>query len=151
MLVKPILSVLGVTDQIQKMADEKPLLPYGFRITIVDVLKSIVGILFWWRAVKAIVFLGWPFMFGVSMGEGRQTGRSAAIGHIGDQGGTIITNSWKFDKSYDGEFWFGLVARTHPSSDKIVRSRIEFLSLALPFGWTFLAQEGRIFALAQSH
>lgn len=36
-------------------------------------LKVIVGVLFWWRAVKALSLLDWPFMFGMHMGMGQQT------------------------------------------------------------------------------
>lgn len=147
-LLKPIFNVVGIVEEFQNSANENPSFYYG--VTVVTVLKYVIGVLFWWRAVKVFVLLGWLFMFGVQMGGGNQTGRMATIANIGELGGEVITNSWTFSNRYEGKFWFGLIARANPSSDKIVRSRIEFLSLAL-FRWTFEAHEGRLFFFSQGH
>ncbi|MDE0190468.1 MAG: hypothetical protein OXQ90_03850 [Gammaproteobacteria bacterium] len=150
-LVEPVLSLLGVKDEIRTLAAQKPLISYGgVHISIVHVVKVIVGVLFWWRAVKSLVLLGWPFMFGVRMTGGRQTGKLATLAHIGDLKTNYNSDTWKFTESYDGKFWFGLVARTHPTSDKIVRSRIEYLCCAF-FGLTFLSHEGRMALFRQTH
>ena len=53
--------------------------------------------------------------------------------------------------NYDGQFWYGAVFRAHPSSDKLMRSRLEFLAMALPFGWTLSVHESRLFLQQTGH
>ncbi len=145
LLAKPVLSALGIADSLDAIVAEKP--PFYYGVTIVTVVKFVVGILFWWRVVKVTVLLGSPFKFGVEVGNGREndgkSGRLVTLGHIGDMN--------VYRQSYSGRFWFGLVARSHPGSDKIVRARVEFLVLALPCGRSLLIHESRFLLLKQNH
>lgn len=138
-LVKSVLGALGVTDEVEKALAAQPSLYYHY--TIITALKVVVGVLFWWRAVK-LVLLGWPAKFGTDMSTATQTGGIATSAEIGTWV-SYNSDTWEFNQRYEGTFWFGLVARKHPNSDKIVRSRIEFLALAF-FGWTFMVNEGRM-------
>ena len=52
---------------------------------------------------------------------------------------------------YKGHFWYGAVFRAHASSDKLMRSRLELLILALPFEYTLQVQESRIFFRKDGH
>ena len=145
LLARPILDALGMAESIETVVAELPSFYYG--VTIITVLKFVIGMLFWWRAVKVAVLLGSPFKFGVTMAGGREnggkTGRPVTLAHIGDKD--------VYRDGYAGKFWFGLIARSHPASDKIVRSRIEFLIAALPFGGSLLIRESRFMLLKHDH
>ena len=97
-------------------------------------LKFIAGVLFWWRIAKIVVILGSPFPFGLSLSNGREnkglSGRPVHFSQIG---------------SFGERIWFGSVLRSHPSSDKLVRCRLEFLILQLPFKLAFVIEESRFF------
>ena len=142
-----MLAVLGVTDQIAKVANVVVIDLAFWEITWTQTLKALGIVLLWWRAIKVLVLHGAPFTFGVSMTPGREDsgskGRLVTLAHVGDDdvhgGGTR------------GKFWFGFVARSHPASDKLVRSRVELLSMALPCDLTFLVQEGKFFLFRQTH
>ena len=91
--------------------------------------------------------LGSPLSFGVVMGQGREygglNGRLVTMGHIGDP------DAYRSD--YGGSFWFGVVSRAHPSSDKIARNRIELLMFVLWGEWTFVVQESRLMLRRRGH
>ena len=99
-----MLAVLGVTDQVAKVADVV-VLDLGFwEITWTQTLKALGFVLLWWRAIKVLVLHGAPFPFGVSMAMGREDGgikgRLVTLAHVGDDdvhGGGVR-----------GKFWFGL-------------------------------------------
>ena len=106
-----------------------------------QLLQTILFVLLWWRAVKVVVLHGSPFHFGMEISEGRenggQTGRMVWRVCIGDN--NVYLNEYK------GQFWYGAVFRAHPNSDKLVRSRLELIVLALPFGFTLQVQESHLF------
>ena len=103
--------------------------------------------LFWWRVVKVVVFLGSPLPFGMRVSWGRQDsgvgGRITHTVHIGDHDA--------YGSSYQGRFWYGAVFRAHPRSDKLIRSRLEHLVLALPFDRVLIVGEGRFMVAKKSH
>ena len=110
-------------------------------------LQIILFVLLWWRAVKVVVLHGSPFHFGMEISEGRedggQTGRMVWRICIGDN--NVYLNE------YNGQFWYGAVFRAHPNSDKLARSRLELIVLALPFGFTLQVQESRLFIKKKDH
>ena len=44
-----------------------------------------------------------------------------------------------------------VIFRAHPTSDKLMRTRLEVLAAALPFGRSFVIQESRIYFPEHSH
>ena len=111
------------------------------------VLLAMAGGVFWWRIVKVTVLLGSPFPFAMRVSWGRQElgvrGRIAHLVHIGDHD--------VYRDSYRGNFWYGAVFRAHPRSDKLLRTRLEHLVLALPFGRVLMVGEGRFMLAKKSH
>ena len=106
------------------------------------------GALFWWRSVKVLIFLGSPLPFGMKATHGWQdsgtTGRIAYMLHIGD-----IDVLGK--KPYSGKFWYGAVYRAHPGSDKLMRARLEFLTLGFWGNRTIMVVEGRFLFAKRTH
>lgn len=109
-------------------------------------LKILVGGLFCWRAVKVFVLHGAPLNLGMQITSGRQENA---------RGGRMVTLVWIGDEfiSEDkpGEFWFVVVLRAHPASDKLMRTRLEVLAAALPCGCSLVVNESRIFLSKRSH
>lgn len=113
-----------------------------------SVVVWIGGALFWWRAIKVLIFLGSPLPLGMKVTHGWQdsgtTGRIAHMAHIGD-----------FDvfgqKPYKGKFWYGAVYRAHPGSDKLMRARLEFLTLGFWGNRTIMVFEGRFLFGKRTH
>ena len=93
--------------------------------------KVIVGILVCWRMVKALVLHGWPFPLWLQTEPGKdpKSGRVVTGVRIGDA----------------DEFWFGTVLRSHPASDKIVRSRLELLVIRFASRGSLCVREGRLY------
>ena len=132
-----VLPLTGISN-IDTWLAQRSALAWGFTI--------IAGVLFWWRVVKVVVFLGSPFRLGLKSftnlrQNGAENGRSVVV--------TLIE-----DRDKKG-ILLGVVARAHPSSDKIVRSRIETLMLELPghrtlvvrgsvFSWPILGPDGKM-------
>ena len=110
-------------------------------------LKSVAGVLLWWRITKVVVLQGAPFPFLMEIGQGRQdageSGRVTTFAHIGDMN--------VFREDYDGEFWLGAVFRAHPNSDKLVRNRLQLLIFWVPGSRSFLITESRFFLLKTTH
>ena len=93
-------------------------------------LQILGGILVCWRGVKTFALLGSPFAVGMKMnlpGDGR------AIGFIGE---FRVANP-------NARLWFAVLARAHPNSAKVMRSRIEYLHVGLPYSWVLIVTEGR--------
>ena len=115
--------------------------------TALWVLQQVLFVLLWWRAIKVFVLHGSPFTLGMEISEGKedggQSGRMVWRISIGDQN--------VYAGEYDGRFWYGAVFRAHPSSDKLVRSRLGLLVLALPLGYTLHVQESRVFIRKDGH
>ena len=111
------------------------------------VLLFMAAVVFWWRIVKVTVLLGSPLPFGRMVSWGRQDsgvrGRIAHMVHIGDHD--------VYRDSYQGKFWYGAVFRAHPRSDKLLRTRLEHLVMALPIGWVLMVGEGRFMLAKKSH
>ena len=109
-------------------------------------LKYVVGSLLCWRAVKVLVLHGAPLSLGMQITSGRQDNGS---------GGRMVTLAWIGDENISednpGEFWFVVVFRAHPTSDKLMRTRLELLTAALPFGRSFVINESRIFLAKRHH
>ena len=107
----------------------------------------ILGALVWWRAVKVVVLHGSPIPFGIKLSDGREnngkSGRLVSRAFIGD------LDVYRGD--YHGRFLYGGIFRSHPSSDKIMRSRLELLVLALPIGASLIVQESRLFLSMSDH
>ena len=108
------------------------------------VLKYLGAVLFWWRAVKVTVLLGSPFSFWVHMETSREnqgeSGRPVILGAIGQ------TNLYLFarDGTIPGPLLYGVISRSHPNSDKVVRNRLVALVMALPFGRSLAVEESRV-------
>ena len=111
------------------------------------VVLGLAGLLYWWRVVKVVVLQGSPFAFGMQVAPGRhddgRRGRPATYSFIGDID--------VYSSPYTGNFWFGAVFRAHPGSDKLMRSRLELLVVALPCSLTLTVHESRVFVSRGSH
>ena len=95
--------------------------------------------LVWWRVIKVTVFMGAPFKFGMRISNGRQdgiAGRLVNFTYIGEE---------PEDPGDKGLLLFGAVFRAHPNSDKLVRMRLEWLLLALPYKSALVINESRLY------
>ena len=103
-----------------------------------DAIFAVAGILVWWRTAKVLVLHGAPFPFGITIADGRQDqgrgGRKVACATIGI-----------FNDSDASNLLYFAILRAHPSSDKLMRYRLETLALAMPFGDTLLINESRLY------
>ena len=141
---------LGIFDSAVAVISQFPILFNALEVRgdswITASLKLVGGVLFCWRAVKVFVLHGAPLSFGMKLRAGRENnvagGRLVTSVSIGDV---------NISQYYSGEFWFGVVFRAHPTSDKLMRSRLEILIAALPFGRSLVISESRIFLPKYSH
>ena len=119
-----------------------------------NILEWVGAVLLWWRVVKVVVLHGAPFAWGRKFTSGR-IGRTSRP----DMGVTLTyLGDFNFLKkkqrnrpvSYEeSNLLFGAILRPHPRSEKLVRSRLEYLLLALPFRVVLLVTESKIkFAIA---
>lgn len=103
------------------------------------VLPAIVGLLLWWRTIKVLVLHGAPLSVGLVASEGRQddgkAGRKVVCPRIGDP---------RDHEGSPGLLMFAILI-AHPSSDKLMRYRLDTLCLAMPCGRSLLIRESRIF------
>lgn len=102
------------------------------------VLSVVVGVLFCWRVVKIVVLHGSPIPWGLKLSSGRENG--------GVSGRRVHIASI----DHGNKLWFGVVLRAHPSSDKLARTRLECLVIALPFGRGLMVIESRIHWIGQA-
>ncbi|MDE0644795.1 MAG: hypothetical protein OXH84_00950 [Gammaproteobacteria bacterium] len=102
-------------------------------------LTVLGGILFCWRVVKVFVLHSSPIAFGMQLLDGvnTETGRRGTIVSI--EGVNVNSPTEKESKM----FWYGAIFRSHRSSEKLMRSRLELLILAFPFKLTFTVVESR--------
>ena len=116
-------------------------------VMVAAMLQYFGAALIWWRMIKVLVLQGSPLPLGMTVAGGRQnegkSGRPSMCGFIGDQNAYI--------DDYKGRFWYGVVFRAHPSSDKLMRSRLEFLLIGFPAGLTFSIHESRWFFKKADH
>jgi len=101
-------------------------------------LKVVLGILFCWRIVKIMVLHGSPIPWGLQLSSGRE--------NRGESGRCVHISSIQHGE----RLWFGAVLRAHPASDKLARTRLEFLVFALPFGYGLGVHESRIYWISRS-
>ena len=118
---------------------------------LVQTIKIFLLVLLCWRMVKVFVFQGSPLPCGLQVVSGRQdnggtSGRWTSQCFIGDW--DVHRTDHKVETN---GFWFGAIFRAHPTSDKLARSRLQLLLLALPFGWTLQVNESRIFIQQLGH
>ena len=110
-------------------------------------LKLLAGVLFCWRTVKVIVLHGSPFRFGMAVEfippNISTQPRQITCVYIGARSSSY--------GDYIGKFWFGTVFRAHPNSDKLMRSRLDGLIAALPFGYSLEIRESRLSLTKRSH
>lgn len=103
-------------------------------------IQVLGGILFWWRLTKVLVLHGSPFTFGLKFLYGRPNtglgGRGAMLTYIG---ATNLEGRTKNPRIY-----LGAVFRPHQSSDKLIRTRLEFLICDLLLGVCLEIKESRI-------
>ena len=93
-------------------------------------LKIVAGALFWWRVVKVAVFFGSPMSIGLEVAYLRENGA---------ENGRPVTVAF-IEKRL--ELLLGVVARSHPRSDKIVRSRVDMMIMVIPGTSRFFALHG---------
>ena len=112
--------------------------------TVEYTIKVILFVLLWWRLVKVLVLMGSPISWGMNVSNGRQDGGSSGrlvnFMYIGNQ-----------RSSQKRLLWYGAVFRAHPTSDKLMRMRLEFLLIALPYGIVFMVNESRLFLRVLNH
>lgn len=117
----------------------------------VHIATLILFVLLWWRVVKVLILHGVPFTFGMKVETGRQDnngtgGRLATLAYIGDK------NVYASDSKVEEHgFWFGATFRAHATSDKLIRSRLQFLIFALPREWSVLIHESRVYVKKMNH
>lgn len=103
-------------------------------------IQVLGGILFWWRMTKVLVLHGSPFTFGLKFLYGRPStglgGRGAMLTYIG------ATNLE--GRGRNPQIYLGAVFRPHQSSDKLMRTRLEFLICDLLLGVCLEIKESRI-------
>ena len=106
------------------------------------VFHPLVAALFCWRIVKTVVLQGAPIPALIDFRSGRENGEA---------GGRPVRVGWIGRLDTTGEFWFGVVTKSHPSSDKLMRSRLEFLMVAIPFWRTLVVGGGRFYFRLMDH
>lgn len=127
-LISVVVWELPVSSALENAADE----------VVLTALKVVTGVLFCWRVVKVVVLHGSPMPWGLTLSSGRENGGvSGRQVHMASIEGS-------------GKVWFGAVMRAHPASDKLMRTRLEFLILALPLGRGLMVSESRIHWISAS-
>ena len=148
--VAAIYIYLAIFDSAVAVVSQFPILFNALEVRgdswVTTSLKIVGGVLFCWRAVKVFVLHGAPLSFGMQVTAGRENNVA---------GGRTVTFVWIGDnalsKNLDFEFWFGVIFRAHPTSDKLMRTRLELLIAELPLGRSLVIGESRIFFKKQSH
>ena len=77
--------------------------------------------------------------------EHKTSGRPIDMTWIGSMGNHLV----ELDK-FEGKFWFCAAFRRHPTSDKLVRSRLLMLIMNI-FNRSLIVQESRIFLIKEHH
>lgn len=116
------------------------------------VIVAIAFVLVWWRVVKVVVLQGAPFLVGPSDRIGAredkgETGRPVFMSFIGN----LEVNMNDVSADYNGSFLFGCIFRSHVRSDKLMRARLEFLILALPFNGRLIVHNSRFSLRREDH
>lgn len=113
---------------------------------LLQVIKYAAFGLLWWTVIKLTVIHGSPISPWFIITRGREnegkSGRHVSMAHLG--------NMDVYRNDYTGPFYFGAVLRSHPRSDRLRRSRLESLVVALP-ACTLLLEESRIYLQQWGH
>lgn len=116
-------------------------------------LECFAWTLIWWRVVKVVVLHGSPCAWGRRFTSGRVkrtrgSGMGVTLTYIGAF--KFLKRNFKTqeekDKKPDYEsqnLLFAAIFRPHPRSDKLVRTRLEYLLVTFPFGLVFLVTESK--------
>ena len=112
-------------------------------------LYWVAGGLFCWRFVKVLALQGSPLSWGMEI---KWISADAATRPMWAYG-SCIGEFDVFGTSGDSpfHFWFGAVFRKHPNSDKLMRARLQFLTLAIWPGWTLQIIESRAGLFRHTH
>ena len=107
------------------------------------------GVLFCWRFVKVLALQGSPLPFGMDV---RWVAADAATKPMWAYG-SCVGNFDVFGTTGDSPFyfWFGAVFRKHPNSDKLMRARLQFLTLAIWLGRNLSIVESRLGIHSHTH
>lgn len=111
-----------------------------------DILIWVTGVLLWWRAVKVLVLLGAPIKIGIKcdlVPSKNSRDGIVTLTYIGNRHSHLLADQ--------GMFWYGAAFRAHSNSDKIVRSRLLFLVLWIPGGFTLLVNASRVSITHETH
>lgn len=112
-------------------------------------LYWIAGTLFCWRFVKVLALQGAPLRWGMRVNWGADDAAvrpmSAHCSYVGE----FDLHGTRGDSPF--YFWFGAVFRKHRSSDKLMRARLQFLTLAIWPGWTLEITESRMRLARATH
>lgn len=92
-------------------------------------LYWVAGTLFSWRFVKVLALQGSPLSFGMDVRWVAADAAGAPMWAYGSCVGEFDVYGTSGDKPFN--FWFGVVFRKHPNSDKLMRARLQFLTLAI--------------------
>ena len=104
-------------------------------------LYWVAGTLFCWRFVKVLALQGSPLSFGMDVRWVSADSADDAIWGYGSCVGDFDVFGTSGDQPFC--FFFGVVFRKHPNSDKLMRARLQFLTLAIWPGWTLNIIESR--------
>ena len=134
---------IEIFDSTVAVIAEFPIVLSAFEVKgdswVTTFLKLVGGVLFCWRAVKVFVLHGVPLRFGKHLRVGSEnnvaSGRLVTSVSIGDSSQGQVLNQGLL---------FGVIFRAHPTSDKLMRTRLEMLIAALPLGRSLVIEESRI-------
>ena len=136
---------IALTDTLWNFLDEVSR-PYEFPFNWANALLYIVGaVLLQWRFMKVIVLQGSPFPIGLDTAIGRENA---------GESGNMITSLWignLGEKKDDLRLWYGAIFKAHPNSDKLVRSRLHFLIVAISSDWVLIVRESRLLITSIGH
>ena len=141
---------IEIFDSAVAVISEFPLLLNALEVRgdswITTFLKIVGGVLFCWRAIKVFVLHGVPLSFGKQVRTGSKNNVA---------GGRLVISVSICEISHSGrlagEFLFGVIFWVHPTSDKLMRTRLKMLVAALPRGRSFVIEESRIALLKHNN
>ena len=143
-----------IIGRLLELIREEPL--QSVELVFLDLFRFVLFVLVWWRVCKVVVFLGSPFLCGMSMGTLKETysGKSTrpitriTIGKY--KTGPVKSDSDKMEEIEKEvksvvAFWYGAFFKSHESSDKLIRSRLLYVVIACPiaFNWAIIVNQSR--------
>ena len=101
-------------------------------------LEVLIIALLWWRVIKVLGLQGSPFPWFLNIMDGREnkgvSGRFVVCNYIGNINVTSVPS-----------LYHGSIFMRHPNSDKLIRSRLELLMFALPYGFVLIIRDSKIY------